>query len=213
MNQRKVNLAYKTARRVLKRHAVGFSKATPKQSEIRQKYIFFFGVKEVFLSKEEFTRYLINENARPGSPIYVPQKEISTEKREAYTRQKQQKISKKANEISDNQRKLNKYKIELKRKATPAERHFKVTLRRLGIKNIFQKGFISGRICIVDFYIPKYKICVELDGGYHFTPEQQRRDYYRTEYLTKKRGLKVIRFTNEEAFNLTDEQVLKRLCI
>jgi very-short-patch-repair endonuclease len=48
---------------------------------------------------------------------------------------------------------------------------------------------------IVDFYAPQANLIIELDGGQHFEPEQQRYDEQRTLYL-QKQGLSVLRFTN-----------------
>ena len=50
---------------------------------------------------------------------------------------------------------------------------------------------------IVDFYCPKLKLVIEIDGDSHFTPEAQEYDRKRTEIL-EGYGLKVVRFTNEE---------------
>ncbi len=52
---------------------------------------------------------------------------------------------------------------------------------------------------VVDFYCPKYKLSIELDGAGHFTEEGQKRDAERTEYLNSV-GVKVIRFENFELF-------------
>ena len=48
---------------------------------------------------------------------------------------------------------------------------------------------------IVDFYCPKYKIVIELDGSQHFTEEGFEYDLERDTYL-KFMGLRVLRFTN-----------------
>jgi very-short-patch-repair endonuclease len=48
---------------------------------------------------------------------------------------------------------------------------------------------------ILDFYCPRKKLCVELDGGIH--DEQQERDAARTEALAHLK-IRVIRFRNEE---------------
>ena len=68
------------------------------------------------------------------------------------------------------------------------------------------KGCALGQKClrqqiigdyIVDFLFRKSKVIVEIDGGYHFTEEQQKEDTKRTEWLEAKK-YKVIRFTNEQ---------------
>ena len=50
---------------------------------------------------------------------------------------------------------------------------------------------------IVDFYCPKLKLVIEIDGYIHYTENAQEYDLQRTEIL-EGYGLKVIRFTNEE---------------
>ena len=52
----------------------------------------------------------------------------------------------------------------------------------------------------VDFYCPKLKLVIEIDGESHFTDEGKAYDQERTERL-EGYGLKVIRFTNQEVLN------------
>lgn len=59
---------------------------------------------------------------------------------------------------------------------------------------------------IVDFLFRKSKVIVEIDGGYHFTEEQQTDDAQRTEWLVQQ-GYKVIRFTNEQVLFETDKVI------
>ena len=98
---------------------------------------------------------------------------------------------------SDNQRNRSK----LLKNPTEAELIMKSKLDKIKIKNMFQKGFWKGDFsCIVDFYLPKpYKIVIEVDGGYHTTDKQKYRDSFKDRYLIEERGFKVLRFTNEEA--------------
>ena len=56
---------------------------------------------------------------------------------------------------------------------------------------------------IVDFLFRKSKVVVELDGGYHFTEEQQKEDAVRQDWL-EQQGFKVVRFTNEQVLFDTD---------
>ena len=51
-------------------------------------------------------------------------------------------------------------------------------------------------LCI-NFVCLSHKLIVELDGGYHFIPKQQRADAERTANLESK-GYKVLRFENYE---------------
>jgi very-short-patch-repair endonuclease len=62
---------------------------------------------------------------------------------------------------------------------------------------------------IVDFLFRKSKVIVEIDGGYHFTEEQQKEDSLRDEWL-ESRGYKVVRFTNEQIL-LDTENIINKL--
>lgn len=77
------------------------------------------------------------------------------------------------------------------------------------------KGSALGQRClrqhvigdyIVDFLFRRSKVVVEIDGGYHFTAEQQKDDAQRTEWLENK-GYKVIRFTNKQVLFETDKVI------
>lgn len=59
---------------------------------------------------------------------------------------------------------------------------------------------------IVDFLFRKSKVVVEIDGGYHFTEEQQVEDAIRTDWL-EHQGYKVVRFTNEQVLCDTDNVI------
>ena len=48
---------------------------------------------------------------------------------------------------------------------------------------------------ILDFYCPKAKLCIELDGNTHYTFQGTKEDCKRTEYLNNK-GIRVILFEN-----------------
>ena len=114
------------------------------------------------------------------------------------------------------QSRISKYRAELLRRLTPSEIEFKNLLDENSIKYVMQKGFCTkGLSCIVDFYIPKYKCCVEIDGGYHKTPEQRAKDNIKNHYLTKIRNFRLIRIDNElvlEKFNevVKAMQLIKR---
>jgi very-short-patch-repair endonuclease len=59
---------------------------------------------------------------------------------------------------------------------------------------------------IVDYVCLKCWLIVEVDGEYHDTKEQQEWDRLRTEYLNSV-GFKVIRFSNEEVLQHTENVV------
>ena len=84
---------------------------------------------------------------------------------------------------------------ELRKEQTPAERMLWRVLRDRAVNGLkFRRqhpldGFV------LDFFCPEVKLCVELDGGIH--DSQVERDAERTAQLAA-RGLRVIRFRNEE---------------
>ena len=63
---------------------------------------------------------------------------------------------------------------------------------------------------IVDFYCPKAKLVIELDGGQHYSPEGKAKDRARDAYM-KGIGLRVLRFSDKEVFENV-QGVLERIC-
>lgn len=59
---------------------------------------------------------------------------------------------------------------------------------------------------IVDFYCHELKLVIEVDGGIHFTEENQEYDKMRTELITEFE-ITVIRFRNEEIYYEIDKVI------
>lgn len=59
---------------------------------------------------------------------------------------------------------------------------------------------------IADFYCHQLKLIIELDGEYHNTLEQVKKDDKRTQVL-QDNGMKIIRFTNDEIENNLDRVI------
>jgi very-short-patch-repair endonuclease len=59
---------------------------------------------------------------------------------------------------------------------------------------------------IVDFYCPKAKLVVEIDGDTHFEPAAELSDNEREKYITSL-GIKVLRFTNLDVYQNIDEVI------
>ena len=59
---------------------------------------------------------------------------------------------------------------------------------------------------IVDFFFRQSMLIVEIDGGYHFTEEQQEEDKARQDWL-EQQGYQVLRFTNEQVLVDTDNTI------
>jgi len=55
---------------------------------------------------------------------------------------------------------------------------------------------------IVDYVINDYKLIIEIDGKYHEKTKVY--DFKRAEYIYKKTGFKICRFTNEQALQQID---------
>jgi very-short-patch-repair endonuclease len=86
---------------------------------------------------------------------------------------------------------------KLRNNPTLAERilwHSLQNRRLLGFKFRRQAGI--GRY-IADFYCPKAKLVVEIDGESHATPETAAYDSIRTDFM-RSLGLQVIRFSNHD---------------
>lgn len=64
---------------------------------------------------------------------------------------------------------------------------------------------------IADFYIPSYKIIIELDGSQHGLPENKEYDKERDHYLMS-RGYKVLRYKNIDV-NKNFEGVCKHIAL
>jgi len=61
---------------------------------------------------------------------------------------------------------------------------------------------------VIDFYAPKYKLAIELDGASHTSGDSQGYDKMRTKYL-KDKGITLIRFWNSEIENHLKESISK----
>lgn len=114
--------------------------------------------------------------------------------------------------ITEKQSICHKRKNNLLKRQTESELLFASILDRLGVRYMPQKGFIAGNnFCIVDFYLPDFKTCVEIDGGYHNEPNQIKRDSNRDYYLNKQRKFGVIHIENEALNSMEDSFILDAL--
>ena len=89
------------------------------------------------------------------------------------------------------------HKAQLKKQATPAEHCFLRHLATLGLTYRFQQGFYTPYYRIADFYLPEYKLIIEIDGHYHDSAKDRRRD----ERFWQARGIRTLRLTNEQVLN------------
>jgi very-short-patch-repair endonuclease len=89
------------------------------------------------------------------------------------------------------------YVQKLRRNATEAEHQFCCYLASLGLDYRFQQGFYHPFVRIADFHIPALNLIIEIDGPCHDPEKDKRRD----EWFTRERGIKIIRFTNEQVLS------------
>jgi very-short-patch-repair endonuclease len=93
--------------------------------------------------------------------------------------------------------KLKRYSQELRKNMTDAERLLWAKLRKKQLRGCqFYRQRIIGNY-IVDFYCPKRKIIIEVDGGQHYDEEEIEKDRIRDDYLIK-HDLKVLRFSDRD---------------
>ena len=92
------------------------------------------------------------------------------------------------------------YRRKLRKRMTPAEVAFWSMVRKKQLNGVRVLRQFSIDNFIVDFYCPKFKLAIELDGAYHFTEENRIYDDNRTKHLNSL-GIKVIRFENYEVFD------------
>ena len=90
---------------------------------------------------------------------------------------------------------LDKYAKEKRKNMTDEEKKVWYQILR-GHDPEFHRQRIIGNY-IVDFYCPKLKLIIEIDGYQHFYEENKEYDSKRTEYF-EKLGFYVLRFENTE---------------
>jgi very-short-patch-repair endonuclease len=99
---------------------------------------------------------------------------------------------------------------QLRTNMTDAERLLWSKLRMRQLKGlIFYRQKPIGEY-IADFYCPKAKMVIEVDGGHHFKEENIEYDRLRDQYMASL-GLLVLRFSNTEIIENTEGVVEKLL--
>lgn len=106
---------------------------------------------------------------------------------------------------------------ELRHNMTPAEKILDQDMRDMKFKHRRQHTIVITKnhekyVYIVDFKGKNeyFWHIIEVDGGYHNTPEQMEKDAIRTKHL-EARGYIVHRITNEEVFAGKGKQLIKEI--
>jgi very-short-patch-repair endonuclease len=86
---------------------------------------------------------------------------------------------------------------QLRENMTDAERHLwsKIRMKQLKGYQLYRQKPIGDYI--VDFFCPRAKLVVEIDGSQHLVGETIQYDRIRDDYLSS-HGLRVLRFTNSD---------------
>lgn len=87
-------------------------------------------------------------------------------------------------------------------KTMDAEKAAMKNIMRLGYKVVKQKPILTGRkLYFADLYISELNLIIEIDGGYHYTSCQKRKDSNRSTGIWRM-GYHVVRLSNRDARNL-----------
>jgi len=100
-------------------------------------------------------------------------------------------------------KKLRSYSRELRKNMTDAETLLwsKVRGKKLQGYQFYRQRIIGNYI--VDFYCPKAKLVIELDGGQHYESQGVKKDQIRDEFI-QSLGMRVLRFSDREIFKNVD---------
>jgi very-short-patch-repair endonuclease len=86
----------------------------------------------------------------------------------------------------------------MRRQPTAAENLLWDSLRNEKLDgHVFRRQHPIG-LHILDFYCHAARLCIEIDGGIHQQEDQKAYDQERQEFLTKEKGIRVLRLTNED---------------
>ncbi len=102
--------------------------------------------------------------------------------------------------------KLKQPSRQLRENMTDAERYLwaKIRMKQMKGFQFYRQKPIDGYI--VDFFCPRAKLVIEVDGGQHFSDETTEDDRIRDEHM-RSLGLRVLRFTNSDVLRRIDEVV------
>ncbi|MBU2590942.1 MAG: endonuclease domain-containing protein [Nitrospinota bacterium] len=99
----------------------------------------------------------------------------------------------------------------LRRNMTDAETLLWAKLRGKQLKGCqFYRQKIIGSY-IADFYCPKLKLVIEVDGGQHYSTEGKEKDKKRDDYMIRT-GITVLRFSDREVLGNLDAVLEKIWC-
>ena len=96
---------------------------------------------------------------------------------------------------------------KLRRNMPQAEVILWLRLKNKRLKDYrFRRQYSVGKY-VIDFYCPKLKLAIEIDGESHFTEKAEIRDKLR-QYIIESYGIEFMRFTNREIYENIDGVLL-----
>jgi len=95
---------------------------------------------------------------------------------------------------------LKRIRKKLRNNMTPTEARLWILLKEKKLEGRKFRRQFSVANYVIDFYCPKEKLAIELDGAYHFTPYQMAKDKQRDAFLNSI-GIRVLRFENKCVWN------------
>jgi len=105
-----------------------------------------------------------------------------------------------------NQSQMKSFRRTLRKHGTPAEGAFWRLVKNKQINGlVFRRQYSVGRY-VLDFYCPKLRLCVELDGEGRFDRGRGELDMKRTDIL-QQYGITIQRFENKTIFDYPQEVV------
>lgn len=97
---------------------------------------------------------------------------------------------------------INRMRQDLMSKTSDAEKAAIRNCELLGYKVVRQQPILTGRkMYFADIYLPDLKTIVEIDGDYHHTSNQKRKDSNRSAGIWRM-GYHVVRLSNHDARNI-----------
>ena len=98
-----------------------------------------------------------------------------------------------------NKKYLNQTRKNLRNHGTPAEATLWKHLQQSKLGQKFRRQHSVGKY-VLDFYCPKSKLNVELDGAHHYSEEGMKEDKTRDAFL-RKLNITTLRFENEDVYD------------
>jgi very-short-patch-repair endonuclease len=98
--------------------------------------------------------------------------------------------------------------LELRQRMTPAEERLWDVLRSRAVTGErVRRQHAAGRY-VLDFWIPAFKLAIELDGSVHDEPHAVAQDIERTAWF-EAQGIRVLRFRNEQVLQNLDRVIVE----